>query len=48
MNLPDPKDITAYIDTLFGADYTRELRALAKPAVVDAEDAEFFDVEPQS
>lgn len=32
MKLPDPKDINAYVEKLFGEEWTAELRALAKPA----------------
>lgn len=31
MKLPDVKDINAYVEALFGEEWTAELRALAKP-----------------
>lgn len=31
MKLPDPADLNAYVETLFGEDYTKTLRSLAMP-----------------
>lgn len=31
MNLPKPEDLNAYVERLFGEDYTNTLRSLAKP-----------------
>lgn len=35
MKLPDPADLNAYVETLFGEDYTKTLRSLAMPQPVD-------------